>query len=111
MKDKSQIYKYKCQTCGNIQYSNKPPRLIHICNNCGKVDIKLEAINISNISLKQICLFVSEELIHRQYTERNKGSSLYEWTTKDGNILNLREMTDEHLKNIIKYIKSKQEKE
>lgn len=32
-------YLYKCQRCGNEQKSNDPPIIIHICKQCGYIDI------------------------------------------------------------------------
>ena len=102
----SKIYKYKCPICEHIQYSNRPPKEIEICDNCGKVDLHFVAININCLIPNSIARIISEELVHRTQVD-NIGESLYEWTTKDGKTLNLREMTDTHLKNILNLLQER----
>lgn len=45
-------YLYKCQICGNKQKSNDPPKIIHICDECGHIDI-LYIGKISTIKSKK----------------------------------------------------------
>ena len=66
--------KYKCDRCNTVYEFNNNPSDIVICDCCGRVDIPLVAINISNFKKQRIFDLLKEELKHA----RNKGKSLYE---------------------------------
>ena len=99
------MYKYKCQVCKNIEESNEPPHIIHICNRCGKVDTVLYSIDMSHTSPKDIVRIATEELMRRD--SKMPISIKYEWTTKTGEKTYFHKMTETHLKNIINLIKEK----
>lgn len=95
--------KYKCDRCSTVYEFNNNPSDIVICDCCGRVDIPLVAINISNFKKQRIFDLLKEELKHT----RNKGKSLYEWTTKSGKVINLRHMPVPHIRNVMQYLEEK----
>lgn len=97
------IYHYKCNRCDHLQESNDPPRIIHICEDCGHVDIPLEYIDLSCVHVAYNLTILQQEQERRQH--KQEVSRLYKWKQKDGTYINLHDMNDTHLANAIKMIK------
>ena len=98
------MYKYRCQSCGHVQENNDSPQNIQICDKCGKVDIRLQAINLYKCHPYDTIKIMEQELLNRQYHYNNDTIDYY-WKTTDGKIISIHDMTTDHLKNTIYMLK------
>ena len=100
------MYHYKCWTCGNIQDSNDPPQIIHICDECGKVDIPLYAIDLyDSVDIPYIIRILKAEQQRRAYYD--PVGIKYYWKTMKDEVLPIHKMSASHLENTIRMLERK----
>ena len=93
-------FKYKCQYCGNIQEEQDSPDKIIICNECGKVDIRLYSIDLFYIKPECIIKLLRADLKRRK--EKRKPTVKLLWTGRTGKQVEISKCHDKHVENIIK---------
>lgn len=104
------MYKYKCKICGNIQNSDDPPQTIHICDECGKVDIPLYAIDLyDSVDIPYIIRILKAEQQRRVYDD--PVGIKYYWKTMKDEVLPIHKMSTSHLENTIKMLERKIKRE
>ena len=99
------IYTYRCPVCGREYKDNDSPKKIHICYECGQVDIPLYSANLYELDLKSMDKIVDAELARRKSGDSVK--VIYYWKTQEGRVLKLHKMTRAHLKNLQRLIARK----
>lgn len=100
------MYKYKCKICGNIQSSDYPPSMIHICDFCGHIDIPLWAINLYECNdIPYIIRILKAEQQRRVYYD--PVGIIYYWKTINDEVLPIHKMSASHLENTIRMLERK----
>ena len=91
--------------CGYIQESARPPKDIHICENCGEVDISLFSADLYKFPINSIKRILNNELLRR-----NLGDSvgvIYFWKTREGKIIELHAMSTQHIEYLLSFLERK----
>lgn len=94
---------YKCKKCGFLLESQEPPSIIHICYNCGAIDIPLFIIDLDLVRPEGIIKLLENEL-RRRCKKQKVGVKLL-WTDRTGTKVEVSKMTESHVKNILKRVK------
>lgn len=93
------MFKYKCPVCGKIQESSQPPKIIHTCYYCGKVDIPLYAADLFYLKPAPVVRILENELLRRDIDEPVKIH--FYWTDRNNNKQDISKLSTPHLRNII----------
>lgn len=101
------MFKYKCPACGKIQESSQPPKIIHTCYYCGKVDIPLYAADLFYLKPSPIIRIIENELLRRDLKDSVKVH--FYWTDRRGEKQEISKLSTEHLKGIIGRMKKLEE--
>lgn len=93
------MFKYKCPVCGKIQESSEPPKIIHTCYYCGKVDIPLYSADLFYLKPEAIIKICEDELLRRKL--KNSIKVHFFWTDRNGESCEISKLATGHIKNII----------
>lgn len=98
-------YMYKCRVCNHRQQSDKDYSTVHVCEQCGAVDICLEEVNLYECPLEEIKKVVYEEQERRKNNE--DVNIKYMMKTADGSRMALYMYSDDALNKILEVVEER----
>lgn len=100
-------YVYRCKGCNHRQPSNDDMSIEHVCDKCGSTDLKLEEVNLNELSHSSAFHVVIDEKKRR--ADGNPVSTTYMWKDNKGSLIAIHMLSDEQLELLTNFLCEKKE--